>query len=264
MQATPIYCPSIMRAAIVRSYAEQLVKDNRAKRPRHLSFEAAMRVRAEWITGVSTKELAARLFEGRLDSATELVSGLTYVSCTVEECATHDSIMAAFWGALDACAFAPVGSEAESYVLPLQRFAQGDYRPMARGEVAVREEKVGPKEVPALETSVKARPIRAVLDALDAPAPPSEEGWLGLVLYPYGPMVRNVVPGGPAAEAGLRHLDEFEEIDGVKIGTGPKGREKLVEVLSAARPGQTMRVLKSRDDGPAGLVFLTVGVKPQE
>src|SRR5215470_3980603 len=58
-----------------------------------------------------------------------------------------------------------------------------------------------------------------------------------------GVVVQNVVPGGPAAKAGIRAGDVITEIDGAKISSG----SSLLDVVANSQIGRTIHVKVNRD-----------------
>ena len=70
---------------------------------------------------------------------------------------------------------------------------------------------------------------------------------------PVPPVLGKVIPGGPAARAGLQSGDEIIEVDGTPV----TDFRQLVELISA-RPGESI-VLKYRREGVERSVRLTVG-----
>ena len=69
-----------------------------------------------------------------------------------------------------------------------------------------------------------------------------------------GVVVQYVVPGGPAAKAGIRAGDVITEIDGAKINTG----STLLDVVANSQIGRTIRVKVNRD-GKEQTVPIVIG-----
>jgi C-terminal processing protease CtpA/Prc len=69
-------------------------------------------------------------------------------------------------------------------------------------------------------------------------------GWLGLYLdsASQAPRIVEMIPGGPAAAAGLRVGDLVVECDGQPTPT----RQALVDRLASAQPGQRLRLVLER------------------
>jgi S1-C subfamily serine protease len=72
---------------------------------------------------------------------------------------------------------------------------------------------------------------------------------------PVGVGVFNVVPGGPAANAGLQNGDVITKVDDVPVATA----QQLQEVLAARKPGDTMRITLIRPPGETKTVTVTLG-----
>ncbi|MFY8143647.1 MAG: Do family serine endopeptidase [Caulobacter sp.] len=74
-----------------------------------------------------------------------------------------------------------------------------------------------------------------------------------------GAIVAEVVPGGPAAKAGLLPDDILVAVNGVKISD----RSELTREVSKARPGETIKISILRDGKPR-VVGVTSGTRPSE
>ena len=74
-----------------------------------------------------------------------------------------------------------------------------------------------------------------------------------------GAIVAEVVPGGPAAKAGLLPDDILVAVNGVKISD----RSELTREVSKARPGETIKVSIIRDGKPR-IVDVKSGTRPSE
>jgi S1-C subfamily serine protease len=87
------------------------------------------------------------------------------------------------------------------------------------------------------------------------PAP----GYLGLggETVPDGVIVREVAPGGPAAQAGLKVGDLIAKVDGQKV----KAFDALAEAVSRHKPGDKLTLSVRRDDAERDLV-VTLGSRP--
>ncbi|HSL82823.1 MAG TPA: Do family serine endopeptidase [Thermoanaerobaculia bacterium] len=74
---------------------------------------------------------------------------------------------------------------------------------------------------------------------------------------PRGVLVTNVIPGGPAAEAGLRHGDIVLEVD----GEGVADTRFLIDYVSAQGPGEsvTLRILRA---GEERTLTVSLGERP--
>jgi hypothetical protein len=150
MQVVSLILAPVLRAAIVRGYRNAFNLDAVAKKPRPISFEQAMRIRAAWVCGEAERTLADRHFKGRTDSLRPLLSGLGYMSPTASELATAADVLNKFYQALDDCTFAPVGAEVAGYLLPIENFKAGQYEPAAVPETqGVEKEETEPIVKPA-------------------------------------------------------------------------------------------------------------------
>jgi len=74
-----------------------------------------------------------------------------------------------------------------------------------------------------------------------------------------GATVAEVVPGSPAAKAGLTEGDVITEFDGDKIG----GTEDLIAAIAAAQPGDTVK-LEIERDSKASEISVKLGTQPAE
>ncbi|MCS7305631.1 MAG: trypsin-like peptidase domain-containing protein [Thermoguttaceae bacterium] len=94
---------------------------------------------------------------------------------------------------------------------------------------------VGPQEEP-LAIGVISVPRRPV---------PPPRGMLGVILEdgPQGPVIREVIPNSPAAQAGLRVKDVITQLNDQPV----KNRNQFVELTKQFRPGQRVKLLVLRD-----------------
>lgn len=121
-----------------------------------------------------------------------------------------------------------------------------------------------PPERPPLAPVPQPPPAEPAPTAAPARGPADEEaqGWVGLVYGPASPLapagativVRSVVPGSPAAEAGLEPGEGISRIEG-KEAPGP---DYLQGVLDARRPGDALRLQVVAADGARREVTLKV------
>lgn len=76
---------------------------------------------------------------------------------------------------------------------------------------------------------------------------PKPRAIIGVLLEdaPEGALIRNVIPGSPASEAGLKENDIIVEVNGAKV----QGREALVDKLRDMQPGDevTLGVLRDKE-----------------
>ncbi len=98
-------------------------------------------------------------------------------------------------------------------------------------------------------------------------------GWLGVVIQdvtrdlaksfdmskPYGALVAQVLPGSPAAKAGLRAGDVIVEYDGTEIGTS----SALPPLVGRTRVGEKARLAVIRD-GKHRALSVTIGELPEQ
>lgn len=108
----------------------------------------------------------------------------------------------------------------------------------------------------------EARPLRpGEARTIPYTLPSPEEAWLGVTFEPRTspPVVRSVVPWGPAARTGLREGDLLTSIDGVEP-PDPVGAAWMVRMRV---PGERVRVEILRD-GIAGSAPLVLGRRPGE
>jgi S1-C subfamily serine protease len=75
---------------------------------------------------------------------------------------------------------------------------------------------------------------------------------------PAGAGIAAVIPGGPAANAGLQAGDVITKVN----GTATPDTETLAAVLAGLRPGQQVPVTVTRADGTTTTVRLTLGQLP--
>ncbi len=75
---------------------------------------------------------------------------------------------------------------------------------------------------------------------------------------PAGVGVISVTPGGPAAKAGLRSGDVITAVG----GTATPDAQTLTALLANARPGQSVKVRLTRQDGSTATVNVTLGQLP--
>ncbi len=73
-----------------------------------------------------------------------------------------------------------------------------------------------------------------------------------------GALIRSVVPGGPADDAGVTEGDIVVEFDGSAIETA----EDLGEAIRSHRPGDTVEVVVVREGGERATVTIELGVNP--
>jgi S1-C subfamily serine protease len=73
-----------------------------------------------------------------------------------------------------------------------------------------------------------------------------------------GALIVNVVPGGPAADAGVVEGDIVVEFDGASIETP----EDLGEAIRAHTPGDEVEVVLVREGGDRVTVTIELGVNP--
>jgi S1-C subfamily serine protease len=74
-----------------------------------------------------------------------------------------------------------------------------------------------------------------------------------------GATVAEVVPGSPAAKAGLVEGDVITELDGEKIA----GTEELIAAIAAAQPGDTVK-LEIERDSKSSEISVKLGTQPAE
>jgi len=67
--------------------------------------------------------------------------------------------------------------------------------------------------------------------------------WSGIALYPDRSLVRTVVPGSPAWQAGLTFNDEIVAVDGCRVGPATFGKR-----IGDSRPGRRARIAYFRRD----------------
>jgi S1-C subfamily serine protease len=86
---------------------------------------------------------------------------------------------------------------------------------------------------------------------------PVEQGAWVTAQDPQGQQVDPVVPGSPAADAGLRDGDIILAVDGAEIGSD----SPLDDILTQYAPGRTVALLVLRD-GEQLTLTLTLGIRP--
>ncbi|MFN7959274.1 MAG: hypothetical protein U0P46_13255 [Holophagaceae bacterium] len=84
------------------------------------------------------------------------------------------------------------------------------------------------------------------------------KSWTGLVLSPNGPVVQNVIPGSPAAKAGLSFGMELLAVDGWRTKTAAEAQRGLAQ----PGPGGRVRVLAS-DRGRVFEVEVPIAENPE-
>ena len=73
-----------------------------------------------------------------------------------------------------------------------------------------------------------------------------------------GVVVTGVVPGGPAATAGIAAGDEIDSVNGQPI----QALDDLNTILASLQPGQKAQIALTRSDGTAATVSVTLGELP--
>lgn len=91
----------------------------------------------------------------------------------------------------------------------------------------------------------------------DAVGQPGSEDRRGSVSR--GVVVKQVLRGSPASEAGLREGDVIRRLDGTPVG----GKEDVYSFIARHSPGQRVRLLVQRGGHPATL-FLRLGLRPRD
>jgi putative serine protease PepD len=90
---------------------------------------------------------------------------------------------------------------------------------------------------------------------------PAGRAFLGVVAATItlgGVVVQSVIPGGPAAKAGIKPGDVLVSVAGQSITT----TDVLSSVLATLRPGQTVPVQILGPNGQLATVQVTLGTQP--
>lgn len=128
----PLYLSLPLRAAIVRAYRPAFTTATLACKPRRLTISAAMRVRAQWLSGEDLTDLARRHLDGRVDHMARLLSGVSFTSPSPVEAAEFNTLVGSFYEALAACDFGPLDAlPGKAKILPLEKFLRGEAVPAA-------------------------------------------------------------------------------------------------------------------------------------
>jgi membrane-associated protease RseP (regulator of RpoE activity) len=228
-----LYLPLCLRAAIVKGYENSYAVSKITRRPRTISFEAAMSLRAKWVMGADLAALADG-YNLRREVAARIVAGLGWTTPESKEAVTFCVVWREFYDALKACEFGPVdAAEGTEMVDPLKGFLQGGWKPKAEG----------------------------YKDYVAAPAKRSFGRYIGMSVVPIstgvGMCVKRCSKGSPAWDAGVRQGDEVEELNGVAVNSSTDysgalegvGPGDVLEVKRKGKPACSIVVGSVRDKG---------------
>lgn len=241
MQYQSLYFPVSLRAAWLgaKPYREAFNSNEVAAKPRGLTFEQSMHLRAEWLLGALPRELMSKYRITRFETVARILSGLAWVSPGAGEVSKFREIVAAFYNALDACDFGPLDAvEGTAVVLPMMTFLRGEYDVKA-----------------ALEA--KATEAKERNDQEDPEGEGHQRRYVGVTVRQERGLlaVRRCREGSPAYKAGIRANDILVSFNGWPLTT----TRDWVTALAGVGVGDTFEVEVARD-GETSVVKIVAGV----
>jgi putative serine protease PepD len=116
---------------------------------------------------------------------------------------------------------------------------------------------------PGIGFAIASNRAKTIADQLIASGKVTNSGraYMGVSLrdsFNGGALIVSVVPGGPAATAGLVAGDTVTAIDGTKVPDS----STLIEAVAADKPGDVVKLSVTHQDGTTATVSLTLGTLP--